>query len=123
VTKFLVSGFFVKQLLLVRFNTLRKNFDFNTITEELFDFKSDSPIYSQPKSLDFPVYSPLVRFDSTMYSPLGSLDYLVYSSTVSHKFDSPGVFTTRESRPPVYSQPGSQDSPVYSIYYQGFKTP
>jgi hypothetical protein len=41
-----VSGFSVKQLLLVPLDILRNNFDFNALTEELFDFKGDSLVYS-----------------------------------------------------------------------------
>jgi hypothetical protein len=58
-----VSGFYVKQLLLVPLDILKNNFDFNTKTEELFDFKGDSPVYSQPGRLDSPLYLPS-SFDS-----------------------------------------------------------
>jgi hypothetical protein len=35
-----------------------RHFDFNTIIEDLFDFKCDPPVYSLTGRLDSPVYSP-----------------------------------------------------------------
>jgi hypothetical protein len=43
-----VSDFFIKQLLLVPLDTLR---NFCTVTEELFNFKGDSLVYTQPGSI------------------------------------------------------------------------
>ncbi len=57
---------------------------FNTVIEELSDFKIDSPVYSLPQSLDSPVYSPLGSFNSPMYSPPRSLDFPVGSPPGSH---------------------------------------
>jgi hypothetical protein len=57
-TRFFVSGFFPKQLLLVPLDTLRKNFYFNKITKKFFEFKGNSPVYLQLGSHDIVVYSP-----------------------------------------------------------------
>ncbi len=93
VRRIFVHGFFRHQLL-VPTDTLRSNFEFNTMIEELFDLKGDSPVYSLLGSLDFPVYLPPESSDSPVYLPLGSLDSPTYSSSGSQKFD--GVFTAGE---------------------------
>jgi hypothetical protein len=103
-----VSGFFVKQLLLVPLHVPRNNFDFNTIIEEFFDFKGDSPVNSLTGSLDSLVYSLKGSFDSPVYSPPRNLDSPVYS-------------LPRSRNSLVHSRLGSQDSLVYSP--QGSLTP
>ncbi len=47
---FLTLVFFIKHLLLVPLDTLRKDFEFFRIFEELFEFVIDSPVYSLPGS-------------------------------------------------------------------------
>jgi hypothetical protein len=44
IARIFVSVFFVKHLLLVPLDILRNIFYFNTVIEELFDFKGDFPI-------------------------------------------------------------------------------
>ncbi len=123
-------GFFVKQLLLVPLDTSRNIFDFNTIIEELFDFKGDTPVYSPLASFKCPVYSSSAspKFDSPVYS----LWEVETPQCIQHSIESipqcitgelqiwlSSVFTTGESEVPVYSLPEGQDFLVYSSFITG----
>jgi hypothetical protein len=100
----------VKHFLLVPFNTLRNNFDFNTITD-IFYFKSDSSVYSPLGSLQFLVYSPLGSF--ALQGVLTTHVFITWESQILL----PDVFTTRESRlPSVFT---TRESRPQCIQYQG----
>jgi hypothetical protein len=122
--------FSIKKLILVPLDILRNNFDFDTIIEELFDFKGDSPLFISMESQirlpgvftarewRHPVFLLLGSGDTPVYSPSRNLVSPVFISMES-QIRLPGVFTAREWRHPVYSLLGSGDPPVYLLLGSG----
>jgi hypothetical protein len=118
-----------KQILLVPVDTLKINFEYNTITEELFNFKNDSLVSLLLGSPYSPVYSPPGSFNSLVCSPLGSLNSPVYSSLESQKFDSL-VYSTqgRINSQCIHHQGVTNSNPRCimippCIHHRGIKTP
>jgi hypothetical protein len=119
-----LSGFSSNNSSMVPLDILRKNLDFNTITEELFEFNGDSPVYSQEVSTSWCLLHQRVLTPLCVHprvSTTGTVPSVQYSSLESHKFDSPVCSLPGSQYSPVCSLPGSQDSPC--VYYQGVKIP
>ncbi len=108
---------FVKQLLLVPLNILRKNFDFNTIIEELFDF-FDSPVHSLPGSTPLCIHYLEVSNPRRIHYRGVSTPQCIHHRGVS----TPRCIHVRESRLPSVSQ-GVTNSTPQCIHCRGVKTP
>ncbi len=118
-----------KQILLDPAGTLKINFDYNTIIEELFNFKSDSPLSLLLGSPDSPVYSPPGSFNSLVCLPLGCPNSPVYSSLENTKFDAL-VYSTqgRINSQCIHHQGVTNSNPWCimtppRIHHRGVKTP
>ncbi len=127
IARIFVSGFFVKHLLLVPLDILRNIFDFNTVIEELFDFKGDFQIKSRSYSTlkviprwihNRGVSTPRCINLRGVLTPLCIHHRGVTNSTplcIQVKSSTPWCIHYRSRNSPMYSLPGSEDSLVYSL--------